>query len=184
MPLEEPVTRIFPQIPTKILTQVLTAGRGGRADFSASSHASSHASLHHAGTMEIFTIFSNREDIAELFVSYLKASPLVSERAVDQDTIYFSKKGGDRNEMYVHFVLNDIDHDLDINYSPAEKDQILSFFKDEQFYAFDISVRDKEFWKKIEAGFILFLQTIFRDDARMKLLISDPFGGLFKYEFT
>ena len=103
--------------------------------------------------MEVLSFFSNNSELVNLFDDFITNSKLVKLSSKDADTKYFTKPNSDRNEIYFHYLLNNIEDEFSYNYSEDEQKEILDYFETLDFYLFDIQYKDELFLKNLILDF-------------------------------
>ena len=126
--------------------------------------------------MEVLSIFTSDKKTIKLFDDFIYSYPKLKFSTKDLDTAYFHNFTENRSEIYYHFKLCDIIHQLSINYSSNDIGFIVEYFKDKEIFLFDISFRNKVFIKSLLDDFKIFLLN--KNITDCKIIISDPFTGL------
>ncbi|HVY76238.1 MAG TPA: hypothetical protein VG890_15520 [Puia sp.] len=127
--------------------------------------------------MEVASIFSSERGLANLFYKFANAYDKLSLSSIDDDTAYFENIKDGRNEIYLHYKLNDIDNEFGYNYAAEQAEYVKEYFKGFPVFLFDISFRDISFFNTLLTEFVFFLKNQ-KDIAINKMLLSDPFDGL------
>jgi hypothetical protein len=109
-------------------------------------------------------------------------SNLVILSSKDADTNYYTKPNSDRNEIYFHYLLNNIEDEFSYNYSEDEQKEILYYFETSNFYLFDIQYRDELFLNKLILDFQKYLKDINEYDNQ-KILINHNKMGIVPVQY-
>src|SRR5574339_203049 len=95
--------------------------------------------------MEIISIITNQFSLVNELKEFLYKCPKLNLKLEDKDTAYFTKVGNSKFEIYLHFVLNNLDEELLYNYSEHDVRTIKEYFDADQIYIFDLSYKDNLF---------------------------------------
>lgn len=132
--------------------------------------------------MEVLSIFSSNSELANLFDDFMTNYYLVKLSSKDADTKYYTKPNSDRNEIYFHYLLNNIEDEFSYNYSEDEQKEILYYFETSNFYLFDIQYRDELFLNKLILDFQKYLKDINEYDNQ-KILINHNKMGIVPVQY-
>jgi hypothetical protein len=127
--------------------------------------------------MEILPFFSNSSDFVNLFNDFIDNYPAVKLSDQDVDTKFYIKVNSDRNEIYFHYLLNDIEEEFSYNYTENEQQAIKDYFGDSDFYLFDIQYKDELFLNNLLIDFQNFLKDRSELDFQ-KILLNHNIKGV------
>lgn len=132
--------------------------------------------------MEVLSFFSNNSELVNLFDDFITNSKLVKLSSKDADTKYFTKPNSDRNEIYFHYLLNNIEDEFSYNYSEDEQKEILDYFETLDFYLFDIQYKDELFLKNLILDFQNYLKDRNEYD-KQKILLNHNTSGIVPIQY-
>lgn len=132
--------------------------------------------------MEVLSFFSSRKNLVDYFSSFINNHHKLVLGVKDEDTLYFVNPRTNRNEIYFHFVPNDIEHDFSFNYSETERKNIENFFGRREFFSFDIQFRDEKFISEFLKDFSNYLEANGWEDRETQILISHPHKGIVTFD--
>jgi hypothetical protein len=127
--------------------------------------------------MEVASIFSSEKEFVNLFYKFTKSYEKLYQSGEDDDTAYFENKESGKNELFLHFELDDVEHEFSYNYSEEVVEGIRKYFDGYSIYLFHISYKGNLFLKDFFKSFINFLQKQ-NDFTLTKILLHHPFDGL------
>lgn len=125
--------------------------------------------------MEVLSFFISKKSVLLAFDQFIYGYEKLKLSAKDGDTAYFTKDG--RNELYYHYLLDDIDTEFSYNYPEEDTQAIKAFFKGRDFYLFDLSYREELFIEELLKDFKNFLKKK-GEKFENEILISHPHQGL------
>jgi len=127
--------------------------------------------------MEVASIFSSEKKLVNIFYEFVKSYDKLSLSLIDDDTAYFENSADGKNEMFLHYKLNDIENGFGSNFSEEQSIYIVNYFRGFSVFLFDISFRNTSFFNTLLTEFIFSLKNknIITVD---KILLNDPFEGL------
>ncbi len=128
--------------------------------------------------MEVLSFFISKKSVLLAFDQFIYGYEKLKLRAKDGDTAYFTKDDG--NELYYHYLLNDIDTEFSYNYPEEDIQAIKSFFKGRDFYLFDLSYKEELFLEELLKDFKNFLKEK-GEKIENEILISHPNRGVIKW---
>jgi len=131
--------------------------------------------------MEILSFFSSRSDLVNLFDDFLNGYSTIKLSNQDRDTKYYRKIDSNKNDLYFHFLLNDIDEEFSYNYTENEQQEIKNYFGLSSLYLFDIQYRDELFLRNLLNDFQKYLKDKKEIDLD-KILLSHSLKGLVPLE--
>jgi hypothetical protein len=131
--------------------------------------------------MEVLSFFSNNSELVNLFDDFITNSKLVKLSSKDADTKYFTKPNSDRNEIYFHYLLNNIEDEFSYNYSEDEQKEIREYFGTSNFYLFDIQYKDELFLQSLLSDFQNYLKDRNKFDEQ-KILLNHNTKGVIPFE--
>lgn len=126
--------------------------------------------------MEVLSFFSDNKYLIQYFNDFINNYSKLKLDVKDNDTAYFINPLTGKNEIYFHFLPNNVDDEFQYNYSEEEKKKIKLFFKKETINMFDIQYKNEFFVKEMLDDFKAYLNNIIGYSS--KILISHPFNGL------
>lgn len=129
--------------------------------------------------MEVLSFFSDDENIVSYFTDFMTEYQKLILGDQDDDTLFFLNPKTGKNELYVHFKLNDVEHEFTYNYSNDESSFIKSFFRGERsIFSFDIQYHDEEILKELLKGFKLYIKSKNQSERKVMILLSHPRQGV------
>lgn len=131
--------------------------------------------------MEVLSFITDAPNLINLFDDFLKGYKKLKEGGRDYDTAYFVDPATNRNELYFHFIPNDVEHEFSINYSEAEVQTIRSHFKESAIIIFDIQYKGEIFLNQLLRDFLSFLQDK-EIIVAQQILISHTFRGIISWD--
>jgi|LauGreDrversion4_2_1035121.scaffolds.fasta_scaffold14863_9 hypothetical protein len=132
--------------------------------------------------MEVLSIFSSNSELVNLFDDFMANYDLVKLSSKDADTKYYTKPNLDRNEIYFHYLINNIKDEFSYNYSEDEQKEILDYFEASDFYLFDIQYKDELFLNNLILDFQNYLKYINEYD-KQKILINHNKMGIVPLQY-
>jgi hypothetical protein len=127
--------------------------------------------------MEVLTFFSNNIEFVNQFDKFICNYYNLNLDSQDADTKYFTRKNTNINEIYFHFLLNDVSVEFSYNYTSEEKKKIEDYFGEYEIYSFDIQYRNEKFLEVLLNDFRCFL-TELNNARKLKLIIHHTRMGL------
>ena len=127
--------------------------------------------------MEVLTFFSSNKHLVNYLGDFLKNYPKLSFSSESEDTIYFKNPKTGKNEIYLHFIHHDINHEFTRDYTCEEQNFIEQKFKGQGFFFFDIQFKDESFLHDLLITFKKYLID-FDDAIQSDILLSHPHKGL------
>lgn len=131
--------------------------------------------------MEILSFFSANNETLNLFSEFIYSYPKVKLSGKDNDTAYFTRNKN-HNEIYFHFIPDEIEEEFSYNYTEEEQALISSHFGNKKFFLFDISFRNELFLSEMLIDFKCYL--INQDRMEQDILISHPHKGIIKFDIN
>lgn len=132
--------------------------------------------------MEVLSIFSSNSELVNLFDDFMANYNLVKLSSKDADTKCFTRPNSDRNEIYFHYLLNNIEDEFSYNYSEDEQKEILDYFETSDFYLFDIQYKDELFLNNLILDFQNYLKDRNEYD-KQKILINHNTVGIVPVQY-
>lgn len=130
--------------------------------------------------MEVLSLFFENKAFVKYFETFLFDYKKLNFVKKDEDTLYFENPKTKRNEIYFHFLLNDLDYEFSYNYSEEDIHKIKDGFGNSKIYSFDIQFKDEAFLQQLILDFKNFI--VNNDDFDLdKILISHPHKGVMKF---
>jgi hypothetical protein len=130
--------------------------------------------------MEVLSLFFENKAFVKNFETFLLEYKKLNFVNKDEDTLYFENPKTKRNEIYFHFLLNDLDYEFSYNYSEEDIQKIKNGFRNSKMYSFDIQYKDEEFLQQLIIDLKKFI--VDNDDFNLdKILISHPHKGIMKF---
>ncbi|HSZ31888.1 MAG TPA: hypothetical protein VK772_01185 [Puia sp.] len=127
--------------------------------------------------MEAAAIFSSEKGLVNLFYKFTNSYDKLCLSSKDNDTAYFENKESGKNEIFLHYVLDDVEYEFSYNFSEEDVEEIRKYFKGYPIYLFYISYRGNLFLEEFFQSFVYFLEQ--QEDFRLvKVLLHHPFDGL------
>lgn len=127
--------------------------------------------------MEVLTFITQTRDLIERFSSFLKGHDELVLKGQDDDTLYFARRGTNRNEIYFHFLPADIESEFSYNYNIEEQLEIKRFLDSGKLSAFDIQFRDEIFLQQLLKDFKNYLTKQMHLSSNEIIIISHPHKG-------
>lgn len=131
--------------------------------------------------MEVLTIFTNDKEILNIFFEFIHSYSKLIKDCEDHNTIFFVNPETNRNEIYYHFLENDIECEFSYNYSLESQTIIKEYFDKDVFYFFDIQFKSEIFLDNMLNDFKLYLN---KKNKNTKILVDHPHKGLLKFTPT
>lgn len=129
-----------------------------------------------ATKMEVLTFFSNNEHLVDYLGDFLKNYSKLEFSSTSEHTVYFKNPKTGKNEIYLHLIHHNINHEFIRDYTETEQEFVKLFFKHKEFFFFDIQFRDESFLKDLLEAFKVHLS----QDVEMSqasIILSHPHKG-------
>jgi hypothetical protein len=127
--------------------------------------------------MEVAAIFSSEKELVNLFYKFTNSYDKLYLSAKDNDTAYFENRDSGRNEIFLHFELDDVEHEFSYNFSQEDVEEIRNYFTGYSIYLFYISYRGNLFFEEYFQSFVTYLQQQ-NDFTLTKIILHHPFDGI------
>lgn len=128
--------------------------------------------------MEVLSFITSKAEVIDLFKEFIHSYDKLLLQKEDNDTSYFSKKGGNHLEIYYHYQLNDVSEEFSYNYTKEDIDKIRSYFTDKELFIFDLSFRDENFLREMMDDFQQYLHLHDKKHLISDVVLSHPFTGI------
>jgi hypothetical protein len=93
--------------------------------------------------MEVLSFIISDKLIIDCFRSFIKSYNKLEFRDQDSDTEFYRDPSSGRNEIYFHFIPNDTEEELVLQYTNEEQDKIRTYFFGKNIFIFDIQYRNE-----------------------------------------
>ena len=132
--------------------------------------------------MNVLPIFSDNKKLVNYFDDFLNQYDKVYLANQNSDTKYYCKIDSERNEIYFHYLLNNIADEFSYNYSEDEQKEILDYFETTDFYLFDIQYKDELFLSILMLDFQNYLKNRNEYDQQ-KILLNHSIRGMIPIQY-
>ncbi|PLK43914.1 hypothetical protein [Emticicia sp. TH156] len=127
--------------------------------------------------MEVLSFFSKDKEFVHKLDNFLLSYPSLELDSEFSDTKYFLNIKTKRNEIYFHFLFNNVGHEFVRDYTEEEQKYIKGFFDNEKFYFFDIQFRNEKFIQQLLQDFKGYLNR-YNGYQENSVLINHPHKGI------
>lgn len=124
--------------------------------------------------MEVVSFLSNKIEFLEFFREFVNSYPTIKLSTIDIDTAFYTTDKTGSNEIYFHFVLDQLTIKELSEYNEEERFIINKYFTGCSIYFFDIQYRNETFFKQFVQNFTEFISP--KDNC--KVVMHHPFEGL------
>lgn len=93
--------------------------------------------------MEVLSFIISDKLIIDCFRCFIKSYNKLEFSNQDIDTEFYRDPSSGRNEIYFHFIPNDTEEELVLQYTNEEQDKIRTYFFGKNIFIFDIQYRNE-----------------------------------------
>lgn len=131
--------------------------------------------------MEVLSFITKRSDFIGKFGTFLKDYNNLILGDLDDDTQYFVNQETGRNEVYFHFIPDNLEGEFSYNYTNKEQEEILKYLGHGEIHLFDVQFRDEAFLQQLLKDFKEYLNCK-NEYSSDRVLISHPKKGIIKFQ--
>jgi len=129
--------------------------------------------------MEVLSFITSDIKIIGYFKDFIQSYPKLKFESKDDDTEYYINPITGRNEIYFHFIPNDIEKEFEYNYTQEVQNIIKSYFALKDLMTFDIQFKDEALLDSLLDGFNHYLKSK-NPQLNGEVLVSNPQKGIKK----
>ena len=127
--------------------------------------------------MEVATIITSSKDTISLFDKFIYSYPRLNLYAKDYDTAFFRNVLNDRDKIWYHYVLNDVEDEFGYNYPEEEIEIIKKHFGQRDILMFSLSYSTENLLLQVLDAFRTYISE--RNEELLRdILIRHPFDGI------
>lgn len=127
--------------------------------------------------MEVLSFIISDQLIIDCFRCFIKSYNKLEFSNQDIDTEFYTDPSSGRNEIYFHFIPNDTEEELVLQYTNEEQDKIRTYFFGKNIFIFDIQYRDEIVLNDLLDNFNDYLKNK-EIGLNKEVLLSHPFEGI------
>ncbi|HEX8546096.1 MAG TPA: hypothetical protein VF691_03985, partial [Cytophagaceae bacterium] len=129
---------------------------------------------------EVLTFFSSNRNLLDYFGTFMDSYSKLILGTRDKDTAFFINPRTNKNEIYFHFIPNNIEYEFSWNYTELEQKHIKLFFHGQELFTFDIQFGNEELLKELLMDFKDYLMKNGNVNIDSEILINHPQKGILK----
>lgn len=130
--------------------------------------------------MEVLSFITQNPNFIDKLSIFLKEYDSLIFDCQNDDTQYFINSKTKKNEIYLHFLPNDLEYEFSYNYTKKEQQRIVDYLGNDKLYLFDIQFKDEVFLCKLLNDFKDYLNHQNTVNQLDKSLTSHPQKGIIK----
>lgn len=131
--------------------------------------------------MEVLSFITIDKSVLDHFKGFIQSYPKLILGGQDEDTEYYINPKTDRNEIYFHFIPEDVKKQFEYNYTLEDQNKIKSYLGVKDLLIFDIQYKDENELIHLLGSFDFYLRNKC-PEINSVVLIHHPFNGIKKLE--